>query len=106
MSFWIFKVAEQELYPDEMGVKYVFDNTHSVRVRAGDEFLYLDKKAGYSFTGSGVVARLVTRRPTENEKQRTRKVRLSASPRSVSSPGERCVTRMSALPEIYGCSQP
>ncbi|HWA09476.1 MAG TPA: HNH endonuclease [Opitutaceae bacterium] len=75
MSFWIFKVAEQELYPDKAGEEYVFDNTHSIRVKAGDEFLYLDKKQGYSFTASGVVARISTRQPTEREKQRTAKVR-------------------------------
>src|SRR5882672_10171247 len=75
MSFWIFKVAEQELYPDKPGEEYVFDNTHSVRVKAGDEFLYLDKKQGYAFTASGVVARVTTRRPTEREMRRTEKIR-------------------------------
>lgn len=75
MAYWIFKVAQQVLYPDRPGEEYVFDNTHSVRVLAGDEFLYLDKKEGYSFTASGVVARVSTRQPTEIEKQRTAKVR-------------------------------
>ena len=46
MAYWIFKVAQQELYPDGPGEEYVFDNTHSIRVLARDEFLYLDKKEG------------------------------------------------------------
>lgn len=76
MSFWIFKLAEQELYPDKPGEEYVFDNTHSVQVAAGDEFLYLDKRKGYSFTASGVVASVVRRAPSNLEKQRSEKVRV------------------------------
>jgi len=76
MSFWIFKVAEQELYPDKPGEEYVFDNTHSVRVRADDEFLYLDKNRGYAFTACGVVSRVSKREPTDREKQRAPKVRV------------------------------
>lgn len=80
MAYWIFKVAQQELYPDRPGEEYVFDNTHSVRVRAGDEFLYLDKKEGYSFTASGVVARVSTREPTENLRQLRTHVSGAAAP--------------------------
>ena len=43
MAFWIFKISDQELYPDVLGEKYVYDNTHSIRVKSGDVFLYLDK---------------------------------------------------------------
>jgi hypothetical protein len=76
MAFWIFKIAEQELYPDVPGKKYVYDNTHSVRVMAGDVFLYLDKTQKYSFTATGVVRRLTERIPTPKEAQRTNKVRI------------------------------
>ena len=62
MSFWIFKLSEQEQYPDEFGQAYVYDNRHSVQVAAGDFFVYLDKRFGrYSFSGHG----LVTKVPTE-----------------------------------------
>jgi hypothetical protein len=75
LSYWIFKLAEQELYPDVPGKEYVFDNTHSIRVREGDAFLYLDKRKGYSFTASGVVARLDKREPTAVEAGRNNKIR-------------------------------
>ena len=56
MSFWILKIATQELYPDDPGEKYVYDNTHSTRVVSGDSFVYLDKRqARYGFTGHGPV---------------------------------------------------
>ena len=74
MAYWIFKTAEQELYPDIPGDKYVYDNTHSIRVCAGDNFLYLDKRSRYSFTAAGVINRLSSRTPTAKEKQRTAKV--------------------------------
>ncbi|KKL86640.1 hypothetical protein LCGC14_1942720 [marine sediment metagenome] len=76
MAFWIFKVAEQDLYPDEAGLKYVYDNTHSVRVQCGDTFLYLDKTQGYSFTATGTVCRVGERKPTASEAARTRNVRI------------------------------
>jgi len=75
MAYWIFKVAEQELYPDVPGEKYVYDNTRSVRVAAGDVFLYLDKTRNYSFTAMGIVRKLTKRAPTAEEMQRTAKVR-------------------------------
>lgn len=76
MAYWIFKVAEQDLYPDEPGLKYVYDNTHSVRIQKGDTFLYLDKTKGYSFTATGIVRRLSERKPTPQETSRTRNVRV------------------------------
>ncbi len=76
MSYWIFKLAEQELYPDIPGKEYVFDNTHSVRIQPGDIFLYLDKREGYAFTATGCIRRLSSRKPTEEEVKRTSKVRI------------------------------
>ena len=76
MAFWIFKIAEQDLYPDQPGKKYVYDNTHSIRVQKGDIFLYLDKTKGYSFTATGTVNSLSERKPTLKEANRTRNVRV------------------------------
>lgn len=76
MAFWIFKIAEQELYPDEPGAKYVYDNTHSVRVQQGDVFLYLDKTKRYAFTAIGSVKRVTERKSTTSESVRTRSVRV------------------------------
>ena len=60
MTLWIFKQSEQEQYPDESGRTYVYDNRHSVRVAAGDSFVYLDKRTrGYGFTGHGTVTRVL-----------------------------------------------
>ena len=60
MTFWIFKQSEQEQYPDEPGRTYVYDNRHSVRVAAGDSFVYFDKRTrGYGFTGHGTVTRVL-----------------------------------------------
>ena len=60
MTFWIFKQSEQEQYQDEPGQRYVYDNRHSVRVTAGDSFVYLDKRSGgYGFTGHGTVTRVL-----------------------------------------------
>jgi hypothetical protein len=75
MANWIFKVAEQNIYPDEFGNRYVFDNTHSTRVSAGDHFVYLDKRnRQYAFSGHGVVQRLRQRKPSPEE-TRTPRVR-------------------------------
>ena len=75
MSYWIFKVSDQSLYADVPGHSYLFDNTHSIRVRAGDEFLYLDKRgSGYRLTGAGCVGDLESRRPEAGER-RNRRVR-------------------------------
>ena len=62
MTFWIFKQSAQEQYPDEPGQRYVYDNRHSVRVNAGDSFVYLDKRfGGYGFTGHGTVTKVLMR---------------------------------------------
>ena len=68
MAYWIFKLSDQETYPDELGVKYVYDNRHSIHVAAGDSFLYLDKRGGrYSFNGHGDIVRVSSRKPTPPE---------------------------------------
>lgn len=73
MNFWIFKVSDSGPYPDVPGELYVYDNTHSVRVRHGDEFLYLEKgSARYAFTGAGRVAKLTPRRPKSHERHSRR----------------------------------
>ena len=43
MGYWIFKVSKHSSYCNVPGARYVYDNTHSVRVRADDEFIYLEK---------------------------------------------------------------
>lgn len=75
MAYWIFKIADQDLYPNVIGERHVFDNTHSVRVVPDDVFIYLDKRRGYSFTATGVVRKLTDRLPTQSKSQRTQKVR-------------------------------
>ncbi len=75
MAYWIFKVTEQELYPDVLGEKYVYDNTHSVRVAEGDIFLYLDKRKDYSFTATGEIRKISERTPTIKEFRRTSRIR-------------------------------
>ncbi|NLX97567.1 MAG: hypothetical protein GXY83_15470 [Rhodopirellula sp.] len=74
MNYWIFKVSDQIAYPDRPGREYVYDNTHSVRVAEGDEFLYLEKAgAKYGLTGAGAVCR-VTRRAASRKEQHSAKV--------------------------------
>ena len=68
MAYWIFKLSHQVIYPDELGVKYVYDNRHSIHVAAGDSFLYLDKRGGrYSFNGHGDIGGVSSRKPTPQE---------------------------------------
>ena len=68
MNCWLLKMADQAQYADKPGRTYVFDNTHSVRLAAGDTFAYLDKRGGcYAFTGHGVVAQLRQRAPRKSE---------------------------------------
>ena len=68
MTFWIFKVSDQETYADQPGSRYIFANTHSTHVLAGDAFLYLDKrKGGYALTGHGNVRRVTSRKPLGRE---------------------------------------
>ncbi len=76
MSFWLFKLADQELYPDIPGEKYVFDNTHSVRVAGGDLFIYLDKRNGYAFSAAGAISKVTKRKPTSQELHRTSKIKM------------------------------
>jgi hypothetical protein len=74
MSFWIFKVSDQGAYPDTAGREYVYDNTHSVRVAGGDEFIYLEKSGvRYGLTGAGYVSKVSRRRAIADE-QRSVKV--------------------------------
>ena len=75
MSYWLFKVADQEYYRDKRGKEYVYDNTHSIRVAPKDIFLYLDKREKYSFTGTGSVSKITNRHPSKKEAHRNRKVR-------------------------------
>lgn len=74
MNYWIFKVADQSRYADARGRRYEYDNVHSVKVRAGDEFLYLEKTAaGYGLTGAGRVTS-VTKRQAEPQDGRSGRV--------------------------------
>ena len=69
MSYWIFKISTQSTYPDVLGKLYVYDNRHSVRVGAGDEFIYLEKAgAKYALIGAGRVSRVISRKATAEEK--------------------------------------
>jgi hypothetical protein len=77
MNFWIFKVSDKGKYPDVAGKTYVFDNTHSIRVRVGDEFIYLAKTgAKYHLTGAGCVSKVCARKPTLNELHSPRVTRV------------------------------
>ena len=75
MAFWIFKISQQESYLDIHGEKYVYDNTHSIRVAKEDYFIYLDKTAGYAFTATGVIKKITQRKPSVREAKRNSKVR-------------------------------
>ena len=73
MTCWIFKQSEQEQYPDQPGNVYIYDNRHSVRVTAGDFFVYLDKRGGgYGFTGHGIVTQVLTTTPGTAELSESR----------------------------------
>ena len=77
MSFWIFKIAKSSTYPDVRDQAYVFDNTHSVRVQGGDEFLYLEKGARtYAISGAGRVKRVTSRAPIAHERRNDRVTRV------------------------------
>ena len=77
---WIFKIATQELYADEIGVTYVYDNRHSTHIARGDLFIYLDKRSGgYAFTGHGVVVDVLPRMPTAAEAQTPKVSRIYAA---------------------------
>jgi hypothetical protein len=80
MSYWIFKVADQTSYPDIPGMSYVFDNTHSVKVRSGDDFLYLDKTGrNYHITGAGSVVKVTFRQPSKQERRNSRVKRVTTA---------------------------
>jgi len=72
MGYWLFKISDQKQYPDEYGKKYVYDNTHSRKVKKGDEFIYLDKRKGHKLTGAGKIERLTSRNPEDSEKRTDR----------------------------------
>lgn len=73
MSYWIFKISEHSTYPDVPGKAYVFDNTHSVRVRRDDEFLYLQKACNkYGLTGAGRIAKVSCRKARVEERHSPR----------------------------------
>ncbi len=77
MTYWIFKVSHKSIYPDVPGSEYVYDNTHSIRVKRGDEFLYLVKTSRtYTFQGAGVVARVTSRKSRANEQHSPRVERV------------------------------
>jgi len=77
MRFWLFKVADQNLYPDRPGHQYVFDNTHTTRMSSGDEFIYLDKRSRqYQLTGAGRIARLTSHAPVPSERRTPRVQRV------------------------------
>lgn len=73
-NYWLFKISDQGTYPDSLGATYVYDNTHSVRVLAGDEFIYLEKRGTkYGLSGAGRVLR-VTEKPANDDNRRNSKV--------------------------------
>ena len=77
MTYWIFKLSNQESYPDDFGRTYVYDNRHSVRVTANDFFAYLDKRGGgYAFTGHGVIRDVQSRSPGMLESRQPRLKRI------------------------------
>jgi hypothetical protein len=68
---WVFKIVEKPKYPDQHGRTYVYDNTHSVRVKAGDHFVYLKKshRNDLEFTAEGAIERVDTREAGDGEKR-------------------------------------
>ncbi len=80
MNYWVFKVSDgQKIYPDVPGKKYVYDNMHSKWVAKGDLFIYLDTTprkglGAYSFTGTGTIGKVVSKKLNFDESQRTKGV--------------------------------
>jgi hypothetical protein len=73
MNYWIFKVSSQSIFPDAPGRTYAYDNTHSRRLAARDEFLYLEKLGTrYGLTGAGCVSRVTQRRAIGKERRSDR----------------------------------
>ena len=76
MTYWIFKLAHQEIYSEEPGETYRYDNTHSIKVHSRDVFIYLDKReGGYSFSGTGRVLRVTEHTSTKKDQERDTRVR-------------------------------
>ena len=68
LNYWILKVGKQNIYKDTLGKEYIFDNTHSIKLKSGDYFIYLSTlKSRYEFIGYGKIESLETRRPKGNE---------------------------------------
>jgi HNH endonuclease len=77
MAFWIFKVSDGGTYPDVRGKLYVYDNTHSVRVKGGDEFIYLEKKgAKYGLSGAGRVSKVSAQAVKSKERRRPKVTKI------------------------------
>src|SRR5437764_1280599 len=76
-TFWIFKIIPNPVFRDEHGKTYGYHNRHSVRVKAGDLFVYLQKSGRYDFrfTGVGKIDRIEERPSTEDEQRRNPLVR-------------------------------
>src|SRR4051812_24147968 len=78
MAYWVFKITDQNQYPDRVGKEYIFNNTHSVRVEAGDSFIYLEKRGHgrLRFVGSGEVAEMADRQATREEQSSDKVTRM------------------------------
>ena len=74
MAYWIFKLSDQSIYPDRKR-KYVYHNTHSVRVREGDDFVFLDKRKEYAFTAAGSIRKVETTDPSDEDRHHNPKVK-------------------------------
>ena len=61
MNYWIFKISDQDQFPDRDFEMYVFDRRHSISVRSGDAFVYLDKRKNrFGFIGHGQVSEVLS----------------------------------------------
>lgn len=78
MAYWLLKLGEQDIYPERPGETYRYDNTHSVRVREDDLFIYLDKRQGnYCFSGTGRIRRVAERAASMTDRRRNARVRTA-----------------------------
>ena len=66
---WVFKIGPNQIYPDVRAKSYVYNNRHSMKVQAGDHFLYLEKygRYGFLFSAFGRIESLTERSPTPEE---------------------------------------
>ncbi len=61
MNHWIFKISDQDQFPDQDFEMYVFNRKHSISVRDGDAFVYLDKRKNrFGFIGHGQVREILS----------------------------------------------